>query len=49
MAALESFERWLAQLRCFWSARVDALERYLDRMGDRSDQNTNPNGKAKQR
>jgi hypothetical protein len=23
---------WLAQFRRFWSAHVDALERYLDRM-----------------
>jgi DNA-binding transcriptional ArsR family regulator len=25
---------WLAQFRRFWSAHVDALERYLDRMDD---------------
>ena len=47
MAALERFETWLAQLRRFWSARVDALERYLDRVPDRTDQPTQKNGKAK--
>lgn len=26
------FDAWLAQFRRFWSAHVDALERYLDRM-----------------
>lgn len=25
-------DAWLAQFRRFWSARVDALEQYLDRM-----------------
>ncbi|MGB7599751.1 MAG: metalloregulator ArsR/SmtB family transcription factor [Candidatus Sulfotelmatobacter sp.] len=26
-------DAWLAQFRRFWSTHVDALERYLDRMG----------------
>jgi DNA-binding transcriptional ArsR family regulator len=26
-------DTWLAQFRRFWSTHVDALERYLDRMG----------------
>ncbi len=29
---LQEIDAWLAQLRRFWSAHVDALERYLDRM-----------------
>ena len=28
----EEVDAWLAQFRRFWSARVDALERHLDRM-----------------
>jgi DNA-binding transcriptional ArsR family regulator len=32
---LQEVDVWLAQFRRFWSAHVDALERYLDRM-DRS-------------
>lgn len=31
--ALQEVEAWLAPFRRFWSARVDALERHLDRMG----------------
>ena len=27
-------DEWLAQFRRFWSAHVDALERYLDRMAE---------------
>jgi len=27
---------WLAQFRRFWSAHVDALERHLDRMGEKT-------------
>jgi DNA-binding transcriptional ArsR family regulator len=34
----QEVEAWLAQFRRFWSAHVDALERYLDRMDrDRMD------------
>jgi DNA-binding transcriptional ArsR family regulator len=29
---LQEVDMWLAQFRRFWSAHVDALERYLDRM-----------------
>jgi DNA-binding transcriptional ArsR family regulator len=29
---LQELDAWLAQFRRFWSAHVDALERYLDRM-----------------
>jgi DNA-binding transcriptional ArsR family regulator len=29
---LQEVDAWLAPFRRFWSARVDALERYLDRM-----------------
>jgi DNA-binding transcriptional ArsR family regulator len=29
---LQEVDAWLAQFRWFWSAQVDALERYLDRM-----------------
>ena len=28
----QEIDEWLAQFRRFWSAHVDALERYLDRM-----------------
>src|SRR5580698_2751462 len=28
----QELDSWLAQFRRFWSAHVDALERYLDRM-----------------
>jgi DNA-binding transcriptional ArsR family regulator len=31
---LQEVDAWLAQFRRFWSAHVDALERYLDRMDD---------------
>ena len=30
--ALREVDTWLAPFRQFWSARVDALERHLDRM-----------------
>jgi DNA-binding transcriptional ArsR family regulator len=33
--ALQEIDDWLAPFRRFWSARVDALERHLDRL-DRS-------------
>jgi DNA-binding transcriptional ArsR family regulator len=29
---LQEVDAWLAPFRRFWSAHVDALERYLDRM-----------------
>jgi DNA-binding transcriptional ArsR family regulator len=31
-APLQELDAWLAPFRRFWSAHVDALERYLDRM-----------------
>ena len=31
---LQEIDDWLAQFRRFWSARIDALERHLDRMDD---------------
>ena len=30
----QEVDEWLAQFRRFWSAHVDALERYLDRMDE---------------
>lgn len=31
LGPLQEIDTWLAQFRRFWSAHVDALERYLDR------------------
>jgi len=42
---LQEVDAWLAQFRRFWSDRVDALERHLDRM----DQSTPTKRKAKKR
>ncbi|HTV54630.1 MAG TPA: metalloregulator ArsR/SmtB family transcription factor [Terriglobia bacterium] len=42
---LQEVDAWLAQFRQFWSARVDALERHLDRM----DQSMSPKRKTKGR
>jgi DNA-binding transcriptional ArsR family regulator len=42
---LQELEAWLAPFRRFWSARVDALERHLDRM----DQSTPRTGKTRRR
>lgn len=39
----QEMDAWLAQFRLFWSAHVDALERYLDRMDDEP----SPRGKKK--
>src|SRR5215469_4651687 len=36
----QELDDWLAPFRQFWSAHVDALERYLDRMGQGTDQST---------
>ena len=33
-APLQELDAWLAQFRRFWSAHVDALERYLEVMDD---------------
>ena len=35
-------DTWLAQFRRFWSAHVDALERHLDRMDQKSSSPTKP-------
>jgi vacuolar-type H+-ATPase catalytic subunit A/Vma1 len=46
MAAFWQVDAWLARLRRFWSAHIDALERYLNRMDDRRNRSTRSNGKA---
>jgi DNA-binding transcriptional ArsR family regulator len=43
--ALQEVDAWLAPFRRFWSARVDALERHLERM----DQPARPKSKKKTR
>ncbi len=35
---LQEVDAWLAPFRRFWSAHIDALERHLDRMGERMGQ-----------
>jgi DNA-binding transcriptional ArsR family regulator len=42
---LQEVDAWLAPFRMFWSARIDALERHLDRM----DQPTPPPNKKTRR
>src|ERR1043166_8275266 len=37
---LREIDAWLAQFRRFWSAHVDALERYLDRIDKPTKKNT---------
>jgi DNA-binding transcriptional ArsR family regulator len=39
---LQEVDAWLAPFRRFWSAHLDALERYLDRMGDRMEVRRGP-------
>jgi DNA-binding transcriptional ArsR family regulator len=39
---LQKIDGWLAQFRRFWSAHVDALERYLDRMDPSSMDSSKP-------
>jgi DNA-binding transcriptional ArsR family regulator len=39
---LREIDSWLAQFRRFWSAHVDALERYLDRTDPQSQGPSNP-------
>jgi DNA-binding transcriptional ArsR family regulator len=41
----QEFDAWLAQFRRFWSAHVDALERYLDRMNRQEDGSSTPTKK----
>ncbi len=43
---LQEVDMWLAPFRRFWSAHVDALERYLDRM-DQPPQKASMPGKRK--
>ena len=45
---LQEVDAWLAPFRRFWSAHVDALERYLDRM-DHMDQSTPTKRKTRRR
>ena len=42
---LQEIDAWLTQFRRFWSAHVDALERYLDRM----EPSTSPKSKNKEK
>ena len=45
---LMEVDAWLAPFRRFWSARVDALERHLDRL-DRLEQSTRTKKKTRRR
>jgi DNA-binding transcriptional ArsR family regulator len=45
----QELDAWLSQFRRFWSAHVDALERYLDRMDTNQDQAKSIKGKAKKK
>jgi DNA-binding transcriptional ArsR family regulator len=42
----QELDTWLEQFRRFWSAHVDALERYLDRMEKNRINNDSPNPPA---
>ena len=44
---LQEVDMWLAQFRRFWSAHVDALERYLDRMSQPPPTKTKPREKPR--
>jgi len=46
---LREIDAWLAQFRRFWSAHVDALERYLDRMEGTDPSTTKAKTKKKTR
>jgi DNA-binding transcriptional ArsR family regulator len=35
-------DRWLEQFRRFWSSHIDALERYLDRMDESTEDSSTP-------
>jgi DNA-binding transcriptional ArsR family regulator len=39
---LQEVDAWLAPFRRFWSAHVDALERYLDRIDPHTDPHSGP-------
>jgi len=46
----QEMDVWLSQFRRFWSTHVDALERYLDRMGQsRNDQSTTTKKKTREK
>jgi DNA-binding transcriptional ArsR family regulator len=38
----QEMDAWLSQFRRFWSTHVDALERYLDRMGQSRQEQSTP-------
>ena len=44
---LQEIDAWLAQFRRFWSAHVDALERYLDRMDEPTPTKRKPKGERR--
>jgi DNA-binding transcriptional ArsR family regulator len=46
---LQEIDAWLAQFRRFWSAHVDALERYLDRMDRFPPKESTPTKKKKKK
>jgi DNA-binding transcriptional ArsR family regulator len=41
----QEMDAWLSQFRRFWSTHVDALERYLDRMGQSKENPSTPTKK----
>ena len=43
----QELDTWLAQFRRFWSAHVDALERYLDRVEQSSPTKNNPGSRRR--
>jgi DNA-binding transcriptional ArsR family regulator len=45
----EEVDTWLAQFRRFWSAHVDALERHLDRMDQKTPRSTPTKRKTKEK
>jgi DNA-binding transcriptional ArsR family regulator len=46
---LQELEAWLAPFRQFWSAHVDALERYLDRIDSKPRSRRNKTSKRRGR
>jgi DNA-binding transcriptional ArsR family regulator len=44
---LQEVDEWLAQFRRLWSLHVDALERHLDRMTDRTANRTDGSARTK--
>jgi DNA-binding transcriptional ArsR family regulator len=43
----QELDMWLAQFRRFWSAHVDALERYLNRTDEQAPPKNKPKGKKR--